>query len=308
MIAHFHFLRPWLLLLLLPLFLIFWRLWLQKSPSLSWNEACDPHLLPYLLENKTKDARGLAIAMLFMAGILMNIALSGPAWKRIPQPLFQNNVARVVILDLSTNMLEKDLSPDRLTRAKFKLHDLFSQETGDSFGLVVYTGEAFVVSPLTEDGSTIDALLDMLTPDIMPVSGLRLGSALLEAAKLIEQAGFYQGELLVLTANVPDKEAVDQAKSLYDKGIRTSIMPMVADPSLLPLFEPLARAGHGNALAFSNKDSDLNQWIKNGSFNNRLMHESQNEIPLWRDEGRWFLIPALMALLPVFRRTWLQRI
>src|SRR4051812_13029122 len=117
MIANFHFLRPWFLLLLLPLLLLFWRTWQQKSPSLSWKEVCDPHLLPYLLKNNTTDTRSLVLGTLLVAGILMNIALSGPAWKRLPQPLFQNNVARVVILDMSTNMLEKDLSPDRLTRA-----------------------------------------------------------------------------------------------------------------------------------------------------------------------------------------------
>lgn len=305
---NFHFLRPWCLLFLIPLVLLFWRSWRIKRSLNAWVEVCDAHLLAHLVQHKSSQTRHFALLLLFTAGIWMVIALAGPTWQRLPVPTYRQNVARVVILDMSEAMMEKDLKPDRLTRAKFKLHDLFSRKEDNQVALVVFTGQPFVVSPLTEDSHTIDALLDMLQPDIMPVGGQRLDTALQEAAKLIQQAGFTKGQLLVLTPGLPEAQALKTAETLAAIGIDTSILPLISDKSLLPLFEPLARAGKGMVLPFSDNETDLDQWITETKNAQQEMVETDNFLPVWRDEGRWFLLPALLTLLPVFRRVWLIRV
>ncbi len=308
MIEHFHFLRPWCLIILVPLIIIFWMVWRKKINQTAWSEVCDPHLLPHLMQHTNKSTRRSALWLLLAAGISMIIALAGPTWQRLPVPTYRQNVARVVILDMSEAMLEKDLKPNRLTRAKFKLHDLFNRKEDNQFALVVYTGQPFVVSPLTEDSQTIDALLEMLQPDIMPVQGQKMSTALDAAARLIQQAGFSKGQLLVLTASLPDKDALTTAETLASHGIETSILPLISDKSLLPLFKPLAEAGRGLVLSFSDKETDLDQWIKETEEAKKNLYETDNTRPVWRDEGRWFLLPALLMLLPVFRRAWLMRV
>jgi Ca-activated chloride channel family protein len=213
---------------------------------------------------------------------------------------------RVLILDMSEHMQDTDLTPNRLARAKFKLHDLLARKEVGQFGLIVYTGESFVVSPLTDDGLTISSLLSALTPEVMPVGGQKLESALNEASRLIKQAGFTQGQILVLTSDTPSTTAMDTAKKLAEADIYTSIMPVRADKDLHPLFQRFARAGGGQLIPYSADSSDLNQWITR-HMGDQFVKNNQDEVPLWRDEGRWFLIPALLLFIPVFRRGWSQR-
>jgi len=308
MLHSFHFLRPWWLLALLIVAGLVWRLWRDDLQLQTWAAVCDKHLLAHLLQKKGSSKRGMAWLLLLLSGLLLVFSLAGPSWTRLPVPSYYAIEPRVLVLDMSENMLMNDLTPDRLTRAKFKLRDVFDHKTAGQFGLVVFTGEPFVVSPLTDDSNTIAALLETLTPDIMPVGGEKLDDALEEGAKLITQAGFTQGQLLVLSATPPDTAAINTAKKLSTTGIVTSIMPVVADKTTTAFFQPLANAGGGVLIPFADTSNDLEQWLKKTNDTQQLKRSEQNDFPLWRDEGRWFLIPALILLLPVFWRGWLQRI
>lgn len=84
-------------------------------------------------------------------------------------------------------------------------------------------------------------------------------------------------------------------------------MPIKADTNLNPLFQRFADAGDGQLLRYTSDASNLDQWI-DASRQKQFALSKDDDIPLWRDEGRWFLIPALLLLLPVFQRGWLQRI
>ena len=237
----------------------------------------------------------------------MILSLAGPTWSRFPVPTYEHVQPRVVVMDMSDSMLVNDLSPDRLSRAKFKLHDLFQYRDAGQFALVVYTGEPFVVSPLTDDGQTIDALLSSLTPDIMPVRGQDLASALDQAAVLIKQAGFKHGQLLVLTATPPSAQAISQATSLARAGVNTSVIPVIGHSTTFNRsFQQLADAGRGVLIPFNDTSKDLEQWIASSQVGQVYRYNLQHDIPLWRDEGRWFLIPALLFLLPAYRRGWMQ--
>lgn len=306
MIAELHFLRPWWFLLIVPLMGLALALWKQPPKLQGWSEICDSHLLEHLISSKGNERRVTSIYCLLLSILFMIFALSGPAWHKLPVPTYKPIQPRVLVLDMSEHMLDTDLTPNRLSRAKFKLHDLLSHKEVGQFGLVVYTGEPFVVSPLTDDGQTISSLLSALTPDVMPVGGQKLERALEEAQRLIKQAGYNEGQLLVLTADTPSKEAIDTAQVLDNEGIRSSIMPMRADKDLNPLFQRFAQTGGGELLMYSPDSNDLDQWL-NSSVGEHFKKNNQDEIPLWRDEGRWFLFPALLLFIPVFRRGWLQR-
>ncbi|WP_131795673.1 vWA domain-containing protein [Fluoribacter gormanii] len=307
MIATFHFLRPWWLLMILPLMGLVLVLWRQKPKLHAWSEVCDPHLLNQLLQKKGQGQRMNSLLCLFLSILFMIFSIAGPVWYKLPVATYKPIQPRVLVLDMSDNMMANDLTPNRLSRAKFKLHDLFAHKDVGQFGLIVFTSEPFVVSPLTDDGHTISSLLSSLTPDIMPVTGQNLDSALNEARNLIKQAGYNQGQILVLTADTPSSASIALAKRLAESGIYSSIMPVKADKNLNPLFERFADAGNGQLVKYSSDSSDLEQWLKSSNNNEFALSENE-DIPLWRDEGRWFLIPALLFLLPVFRRGWIQRV
>ncbi|WP_298622229.1 VWA domain-containing protein [uncultured Legionella sp.] len=307
MMVDFHFLRPWWLLLLLPLISLAVILWRQNPRLHAWGAVCDRHLLNHLLQSKGQGKRVASILPVVLSVFFMIVSISGPSWLKLPVATYKPIEPRVLILDMSDNMMLSDLTPSRLERAKFKLHDLFLHKEVGQFGLIVFTGEAFVVSPLTDDGQTISSLLSSLTPEVMPVGGQNLDMALNEATNLINQAGYEYGQILVLTADTPSPEAITKAKHIAKSGILSSIMPMRADKDLNPLFQNFANAGQGQLLKYSSDSSDLEQWL-NYKANKEYALSQDDDIPLWRDEGRWFLIPALLFLLPVFRRGWVQRV
>jgi len=305
--TEFHFIRP-LWLLTLPLLFALLGCFLRQTPSMTaWSKVCDVHLLPHLIQTKGYRRRLFSWLLLSASAVLMIMALAGPTWSRLPVPTYHQIKPRVVVLDMSQAMSVTDLSPDRLSRAKFKLHDLFQRQGLGQLGLVVYTGEPFVVSPLTDDGQTIDALLSSLTPDIMPVGGQQLGSALEQAGQLIVQAGFKQGQILVFTASPPSSTAIATAKALSSQGIHTSVIPVLShEMERDPWFQKLATAGQGELIPFSDTSTDLEQWLVATRGNEQYTANDQQDIPEWRDQGRWFLIPALFLMLPAFRRGWVQ--
>jgi Ca-activated chloride channel family protein len=308
MIAAFHFLRPYWLLALIPLMVLSVLLWRHKHNALAWSKVCDPHLLERLLLNKGSSKRLSSLFIQVLSLLFMILGLAGPTWHKYPVATFKTIQPRVLVLDMSEHMLLNDLTPNRLSRAKFKLRDLFSHKSVGQFGLVVYTGEPFVVSPLTEDGETITSLLSTLSPHIMPIPGQNLASALNEAQQLIKKAGYNRGQILVFTSDSPSSEAIENAKKLAAEGTYSSIIPMIASADVNPLFRTFAKSGNGLFLKYSSESKDLQQWLKFSNSGEEFALNNEDDIPLWRDEGRWFLIPALFFLLPAFRRGWLQRI
>ena len=164
------------------------------------------------------------------------------------------------------------------------------------------------MSPLTDDAQTIDALLTTLSPDLMPVAGNRLDSALLEARQLMQQSGSSHGDILVLTAKTPTPLAIETARTLARDGLSISVLPMLRDKQHNSLFNQLAAAGSGHVLPFSDTSHDIDEWLSMAPHALTFNAITEDSVPTWRDDGRWFLIPALLLLLPLFRRHGLQGI
>ena len=79
-----HFLRPQALWLLCALPLLWWWLRRIKPPVDNWIERIDPHLRPHVLEGDGRAGRTVIWPWL-LAWLLAIIALSGPAWRQLPQ-------------------------------------------------------------------------------------------------------------------------------------------------------------------------------------------------------------------------------
>ncbi len=93
----------------------------------------------------------------------------------------------------------RDLKPSRLQRARFKLLDILAKSREGRTALVVFGGEAHLVSPLTDDSDTIAAMIPALSVDIVPAAGDSLLPALKLAAELLERGGGNGGEILLIS-------------------------------------------------------------------------------------------------------------
>src|SRR5690606_24897178 len=99
-LENFHFLRPLLLLALVPAVLLFVLLKYVQSRQSAWNQAIEPALLPYLLDRAGARRHGGHLYGLLALWVIAVVALAGPVWQRIPMPVQEREDALVVVADL----------------------------------------------------------------------------------------------------------------------------------------------------------------------------------------------------------------
>ncbi|HVU82925.1 MAG TPA: VWA domain-containing protein [Rhodanobacteraceae bacterium] len=318
-----HFLRPWWWLALAPLPLALWMLARNGSGRAALAKLADAALLPHLLADGGARRR-FALGLVATAWLLAVAALSGPAWQKLPAPLYVNGAARVVVLSLSDDMLAQDAQPDRMTRARFAVRDLLNDAGDARMALVAYAGAAFTVAPLTDDKNTILNLLQALKPDVMPVPGNDAAAGIRQGIELLQQAHAKGGEI-VLVADTADDAAVAQAKAARAKNIRVDVLGVgTREGAPVPQRGGGFASGSGGTLMARRDDVALRAVADAGGGRYVVLqadgtgaaafgapvaeagHASRGErAQLWRDGGIW-LLPVLLVLAALaFRRGWL---
>lgn len=326
-----HWLRPWWLLALLPVLALLLPLTLQSWRDNAWRKVCDPHLLPHLLIGDSTRLTVLKKGVLLLGFLLAIISLAGPCYKTSVAPIFQLNTARVIVFDLSTAQWANDIAPNRLTRARFKLLDLLQNLKEGQTGLVVFTAQPFVVSPLTHDTQTLVSAVGELSPEIMPVQGYQLNTALLEAKTLLEKAGAHNGHIVVFTAQNPNKVDIATAKTLAKQGFYTDVLysgtaagstlstpegSLVKDEKgniIISRLDKtalshLARAGHGQLWSLDTPVATIIQCLNPQLALKNTGKTHAGETRIWLDNGYIGLWPLLILVLYAFRRGRLQEL
>ncbi|WP_390904005.1 VWA domain-containing protein [Shewanella phaeophyticola] len=218
-----HFIRPEWLFALLPVALVSLFFWRKHSQQSAWKQYIAPHL-SQLLINQNSDNKSQPKWLLIVCWIIAVIALADPAVNKQNLPVFATEQGRVLIMDMSLSMYATDLSPNRLSYARFRATDLLSELKEGETGLIAYAGDAYTISPLTRDSATILNLLPTLSPDIMPTKGSNLASALALAEDLLAQGGHVGGDIILMTDGVSDSQFNQAIKTLKDSRYRLSIM------------------------------------------------------------------------------------
>jgi len=302
--SEFHFLRPVFLLAFIPVILLGWRLLRTASQSASWSHVCDPHLLKHLLSQQVSHKKNLPLMLLIAVWLMTTFALAGPTWNKQPQPVYKNTDAKVIVLDLSNDMYGTDLKPNRLTRAKFKVQDILRKIQEGQVGMIAFSSEPFVVSPLTDDAATISAMIPVLDPSIMPVQGSNTAAALKKAGELLQQSGNTSGEILLITSSPANADAYSVAKKLRSKGFTTSALQLGPDHSDL---KSLAQAGGGKYITFTDTEYDINSLLSAPSHHlSSHLHQSTQTASAWKDSGPWFVLFLIPLFAIGFRRGWLE--
>ncbi|QDG34246.1 VWA domain-containing protein [Alteromonas mediterranea] len=199
---QFHFLRPEWFAALIPLLLLVILIRKATAKQSGWQSVIPSHLYQYMVIGKTEVGAKPPIKLLAIAWFVSVIALAGPTWERLPQPVYQLKMGHVIVIDMSLSMRATDMTPDRLTRAKYKAIDLVNAIGEGEMGLVAYAGDAFVISPLTEDAANITTLIPSLSPEIMPVPGSDPLLGIESAAALLTNAGYNSGMIYWITDGI----------------------------------------------------------------------------------------------------------
>ncbi|MEO5378499.1 MAG: VWA domain-containing protein [Magnetococcus sp. DMHC-6] len=325
----FHFIRPlWLWAALPALFLIF-LLWRQWRAGEEWQNFIDPHLLPHLLQGTNPKKSHGWLAVLALAWWATVLALAGPAWEKIPQPVYRPHNPLIVVLDLSSSMQAQDIRPSRLLRAKQKVHDILEKNQGGQIGLVVFAGDGFILSPPT-DAQAIVPLLEAMEPNIMPIQGQLPYRGLEIAGEMFTSSGLGKGHLILITSGdeAPSK-TLETVRKLTESGHRLSILGvgtrqgapiplekgafmkdsqgkvLLAQLQVEPL-RALAQLGHGLYTEITPDDQDIDQLLAKDPLTlTKGITETERAAPVWREEGPWLFLLILPLAALAFRRGWL---
>lgn len=326
-----HFASPWLLLLLLAPFAVW--LWLRLTSPREHSERyrmySDQRLLPFLLGHHNLPPRQQWRRFLVWCALwsVLVIAIAGPRWDFRDVQLFRPGSDLVILLDLSRSMDVSDVSPSRLTRARQEIQNLIEQNHHTRLGLIGFATLAHVISPLTEDGSSLRLLLPAMSTDLVELKGSRLTEALLRAEQMLagQPADSSRHLLLITDGGFGDGNLEEYVKRLTREGVHLHVLGigtpeggLVPGPDGTPLLQhddtqvtsrldevslkKLAAVGKGVYQRANYRDHDTQSLLEVISELSHAEVVANQQTRIWNE--RYFLLVALAMLLvlPMYRR------
>ncbi|WP_019628803.1 VWA domain-containing protein, partial [Moritella marina] len=321
--TDFMLLRPLWLLALLPLIALAWY-FRKNDQAKGWHTVLSPEIAKFLLAQHQPATKSNNLFIpLACIWVLTTMALSGPSFSYTERPVASISQAKVMVLDMSLSMRATDLKPNRLAQLRFKSTDILSAVKEGEIGLVAYAGDAFVISPLTTDTSTLLNLLPNLSPEIMPVKGSKPTAGIRQAIELLTNAGYQQGQILLVTDGINTNQAdsintlladTDYSLSILGLGTEQGAPIKLADGQLLKnnqgtivvpqldarLLKDTAKTNSGQVQVITHGSQPLNDLFNHPSrFKNSLNNQKTELTTEQRnDDGIWLL--PLIALLAAF--------
>lgn len=182
--------------------------------------------------------------VLFVTGLIfVLVSVAGPKVGTEVREVKRRGIDMLIALDLSASMNAEDVRPSRLEKAKFEINRLIERLKGDRVGLVVFTGEAYLQSPMTLDYSALRLFLEIVDTDQMPSSATDFKAAMetaLAAFESLEENTSEAAQVLLIISDGEDHgQSYDDALasltnssiSVYTLGIGTT------EGTTIPLYE-----------------------------------------------------------------------
>ena len=328
LLQDFHFLRPlWFIALVPALLLCIWLL-LRQRQSVQWIRYVAPNLLPYLLDQVQLRRKRWPLLGLLGLWVLAIVALAGPVWQKIPQPVERNTEALVICWDLSPSMLAEDVKPSRLVRSRLKLIDLLHAREDGQIALIAYSAEAYTVTPLTDDHETLINLLPALSPTTLPSVGSNPEMALTTALQLLKDGGIRRGNILFLTDEIDPSAFASMADELSRTPHQLTLWGVGTDQGApIPLPEGgfaknnageivVARLNEDRLRQFAveqrayyvpmvTTNSDIETLQQLFSPNAQSSKRTDRTFDQWFEHGQYLALLLLPFVALLFRRGWL---
>ena len=317
----FTFIRPAVLWLLIPALALFFIAFIKHKKQ-SADNLIAPHLAPFIMnESNTKASQPLWLVAVFC--YLAIIFSAGPSFEEKQVPVFQSKSARVIVMDMSYSMYSTDIAPNRLMQSRFKGLDMIELFKEGDTALVAYAGSAFTISPLTNDATTLTNLIPSLSPDIMPDKGSNVLAGLDMAKELLTQAGYIDGDIILVTDGIDQEEQSDITSFTSNSSYRLNIYGVGTEqgaPIKLPeggflkdsygqiviptinisRLKSLATRSGGKFALYQPSSSDIATFAP--SANSELLKGEKQSHALWRiDAGIYGLLILLPLGLYLFR-------
>jgi len=166
----------------------------------------------------------VALRTLYFA--LFIVALLGPSFGETTREVRSVGKDIMVAVDLSESMNANDIAPTRLEKVKFELKNIVEAFSADRIGIIIFSSEAFVQTPLTYDQNALFLFIETLHTGLVPNTGTDFGPALgmtLEKLENNEGGSIEQkSKVIILISDGEDfgDETINMAQEVKDRDIR----------------------------------------------------------------------------------------
>ena len=208
----------WLLLVVLLLGIIRFVTYYNQKKRL--RKFGDPELLHQLMPDVSRWRPLVKFLLLELALTMLIIMVARPQQANGVSQDKRQGIEAIIALDVSNSMLAKDVSPNRLDRAKMMVENLIEDFTDSKVGLIVFAGDAFVQLPITSDYVSAKMFLSSIDPSMIANQGTDIAAAINMASHSFTQQE-HVGKAIIVITDGEDHEggAMEAAKDAHEKGL-----------------------------------------------------------------------------------------
>ncbi len=188
-------------LLAVPLLLValyVWRELRQRSPHLRVSS-----VKPWMAGGGTvlSFIRHIPFVLKIAAVSLIIVAVARPRSSSKMDRIDTEGIDIMLTMDVSTSMLARDFTPDRISAAKDIAIEFISQRVSDRIGVVVFAGESYTQCPLTTDRATLINLIKDIETGLIE-DGTAIGNGLATAVARMKDSDAKSRVVILLTDGV----------------------------------------------------------------------------------------------------------
>ena len=191
-------------LLVIPALLVLHYIYLEFSER-------HPHLrvstsVPWMASGRSFMAmlRHVPFILRIFALSMIIVAIARPRSSEEMERVDTEGIDIILAMDVSTSMLARDLTPDRISASKDIAIEFIAQRPTDRMGIVVFAGESFTQCPLTTDRATLINLMKDVQTDLIE-DGTAIGNGLATAVARMKDSDAKSRGVILLTDGVNNR-------------------------------------------------------------------------------------------------------
>ena len=148
--------------------------------------------------------RHVSFILRIFALSMIIVAIARPRSSEEMERVDTEGIDIVLAMDVSTSMLARDLTPDRISASKDIAIEFIAQRPTDRMGIVVFAGESFTQCPLTTDRATLINLMKEVQTDLIE-DGTAIGNGLATAVARMKDSDAKSRVVILLTDGVNNR-------------------------------------------------------------------------------------------------------
>jgi Ca-activated chloride channel family protein len=191
-------------MMVVPVLLVLHYIWIELSGR-------RPHMrvstsVPWTLKGHSLMSflRHVPFLLRIMALVLIIVAIARPRSSQDMERVDTEGIDIILAMDVSTSMLARDFTPDRINASKDIAIEFISQRPSDRMGIVVFAGESFTQCPLTTDRATLINMMKEVQTDLIE-DGTAIGNGLATAVARMKDSDAKSRVVILLTDGVNNR-------------------------------------------------------------------------------------------------------